>query len=155
MRVEQLMARQVQSCTPQDSLGRAAQLMWEHDCGCLPVLASPFSMRVVGVITDRDICMAALFKDRPLHELTVADTMSGRVHSCRPADSLLDAEQAMRAAHVRRLPVVDAEGALVGMLALADLAREASRENTLPTRQIAESEVNETLAAICEPPQYS
>lgn len=147
MQVKELMTQQVQSCGPEASLERAAQLMWDYDCGCIPVCAGDGAGQPIGVVTDRDICMSALFQGKPLRELRVSDAMAKQLLSCRPEDSLEQAEKAMRAAHIRRLPVVDDQGRLVGMLSLADLAREAARDR----RQLSEGEVNMTFAAICEP----
>jgi CBS domain-containing protein len=152
MRVEQLMARPVQCCRPEDSLARAAQLMWDHDCGCLPVCGGDGITRVVGIITDRDICMRALFQGKPLQELRVSEAMAKQVHVCRPSESLADAEKTMREARIRRLPVVDEQNALVGMISLADLAQEAARERSATSQEITETEVGDTLAAICVPP---
>jgi len=151
MQVEHLMSKQVVCCSPEDSLSRAAQLMWDHDCGCLPVCTGNGASRVSGVITDRDICMSALFQGRQLAELKVADAMSRQVYTCRPTDSLADVERIMSEARIRRLPVVDAEGSLVGMITLADLAREAERESTYPRRAISGQEIGLTLASICQP----
>jgi CBS domain-containing protein len=145
------MARPVQSGRAEDTLARAAQLMWDHDCGCLPVVSGNGITRVVGVITDRDICMCALFKNKPLQQLRVSEAMAKRVYTCRPGDSLAAAERTMREARVRRLPVVDDDGALVGMITLADLAQESARKRTATWQEITESEVGDTLAAICEP----
>ncbi|HLS79879.1 MAG TPA: CBS domain-containing protein [Steroidobacter sp.] len=151
MRVDQIMTKQVSRCSPDQTLAEAAQLMWDHDCGCLPVCTGNGASRIVGVITDRDICMSALFKGKPLHELRVSDAMSTQLQTCRPDDSVADVEKKMREAKIRRLPVVDEQGALVGMVSLADLAREAARENALPEQEITEMEVGDTLAAICQP----
>jgi CBS domain-containing protein len=151
MRVEQLMTKQVKSCGPDDALDRAAQLMWDTDCGCLPVCCGDGVNRVIGVITDRDICMSALFQGKALRELRVSDAMSKQLQVCRRSDSLASAEKTMCEARIRRLPVVDDQGALIGMLTLADLAREAARESTTPKREITENEVGDTLAAICQP----
>jgi CBS domain-containing protein len=151
MRVDQLMTRQVQSCGPDDMLDRAAQIMWDNDIGCLPVCSGDGANRVVGVITDRDICMSAMFKRKPLRELRVSDAMAHQVLTCRPSDSLTEVERIMREARIRRLPAVDAQGALLGMVTLADLAREAARESTAGKQEITEMEVGDTLAAICEP----
>jgi CBS domain-containing protein len=147
MQVKEIMTQQVQACRPEASLESAAQLMWDYDCGWLPVCTGDGVSQPVGVVTDRDICMCALFQGKPLRELRVSDAMAREILSCRPEDSLEKAERAMRAAHIRRLPVIDGEGGLVGVLSLADLAREATRERT----QLSESEVNMTYAAICEP----
>jgi CBS-domain-containing membrane protein len=151
MRVEQLMTKQVQSCQPGDTLDHAAQLMWNHDCGCVPVCGGNGATRTVGVITDRDICMCALFRGQPLRELHVSDAMAKNVSMCRPGDSLAEAERVMREARIRRLPVVDEQGALIGMISLADLAREAAHEQKQVGQEITETEVGDTLAAICEP----
>jgi CBS domain-containing protein len=151
MRVDQIMARPAQCCRPDDTLARAAQLMWDQDCGCLPVAGGNGVDRVVGIITDRDICMSALFQGKPLGQLRVSDAMSKQVEVCRPADSLASAEETMREARIRRLPVVESDGALVGMISLADLAQEAARERTAAKHEITEGEVAGTLAVICEP----
>jgi CBS-domain-containing membrane protein len=149
MLVEQLMARPVETCRASDTLAHAAQLMWDHDCGCLPVCDD--SERVIGVITDRDICMCGLFERRPLEELSVATAMSKDVHVCRADDTIEHAEELMRDERIRRLPVVDDGRTLVGLIALADLAREAADESRGDKHDVTESEVGFTLAAICAP----
>ena len=151
MRVEQLMTKQVSTCGPDDTLERAAQLMWDHDCGCIPVCAGEGRRKTVGIITDRDICMSALFQGKALRDLHVADAMAKTVRTCRPESSLVEAEQTMREARIRRLPVLDKNGDLVGMITLADLAREADREQTSPRQEVTGDEVGATLASICKP----
>ena len=155
MRVDEIMTRTIHSCSPQDTLEGAAQIMWEHDCGCVPVCEGSGSRRVIGTITDRDICMSALFRGKPLREIAVSDAMAREVQSCRAEDSLAQAEKAMRNGQIRRVPVIDDQGSLIGMLSLADIAREAAREQTRPRREVTEVEVNETLAAICNPSRQS
>jgi CBS domain-containing protein len=145
------MTKQVKWCTSEDSLDRAAQLMWNSDCGCLPVCGADGANRVIGVVTDRDICMSALFEGKALRELRVANAMAQVLKACRPSDSLTDAEKFMSEARIRRLPVVDDQGSLVGIITLADLAREAVREHAAGKSDITESAVGDTLAAICEP----
>lgn len=151
MRVEQIMARPVHSCRPEDSLARAAQLMWDHDCGCLPVMESNGAERVVGIITDRDVCMCALFEGSPLSALKVRQAMAKQVQVCRPDDSLADAERVMREARVRRLPVIDDNGVLVGMISLADVAQTAERESAAARPEITPGEVAATFAEISCP----
>lgn len=152
MRVEQLMSKQVYWCRPEDTLDRAAQLMWDHDCGALPVCTGNGETRVSGMITDRDICMSALFQGRPLHEIRVSEAMTRESRVCRPEDAAADAERTMRSAQVRRLPVVSASGDLVGIISLADIAREAAREaqSQQSRPEITEIEVGDTYAAIVE-----
>jgi len=146
------MTTRVTTCKPDDTLHRAAQLMWNHDCGCLPVCAGNGDNRVAGVITDRDICVAALFQGRPLRDLRVRDCMSTDARVCRGGDTLFDVEQILCDAKIRRLPVVDEQGALIGMITLVDLAREAEREQNFPKPDITGNEIGVTLASICQPP---
>ncbi len=155
MRVQDLMTRQVHSCRSSDSLEQAAQLMWNFDCGCVPVCDGDGVSRLVGMITDRDICMSALFQGRALRDLHVSDAMSKSVEACHASDALGNAERIMQAARIRRLPVLDEHDALVGVISLADLAREAARERTRRGKEITETEVGDTLASICAPAQHS
>lgn len=146
MKVEQLMQRAVQTCRAYDSLNRAAQIMWENDCGCVPVVDD--AGHAIGMVTDRDACMAAYTRGRPLGEIDVGSVMAAMVHCCRPQDTLREAETIMRAMQVRRLPVVDNENRLVGILSLNDIALEAQRQGTATSREIQDTEVSDTLGAI-------
>jgi CBS domain-containing protein len=126
--------------------------MWDHDVGVIPVCsAEDGGRRVVGIITDRDIAMCALFRGKALHEIQVQEGMTRELQVAHPRDSSSDAEQIMRRAQVRRLPVVDQSGSLVGIVSLADLSRQAAREPSSRTRDVSNSEVGDTLAAIVEP----
>jgi predicted transcriptional regulator len=83
MNVSQLMSRNVETCRPEDTpLAGAARKMWERDIGCLAVIDA--DGRVVGMITDRDICMAGYTQGRPQHEIQVAAAMSKELFSCTP-----------------------------------------------------------------------
>jgi len=152
MRVDKLMTSPVHWCRPEDSLEYAARLMWDHDCGCIPVCSSTSdAMHATSVVTDRDICMCALFTGKALRDLSVADAMAKDLLACSPSDSVEAAERTMREAHIRRLPVVDDEQTLLGMISLADLAREAYREQGQSQREITARDICGTLAVICEP----
>jgi CBS domain-containing protein len=120
-RVGNIMTGGVLVCSADDSLARAAQIMWDGDCGIVPVVDANY--RLEGVITDRDLCMAAYTKGRALHEISVADVMSRAVHRCSADDSLARAIAIMAETRVRRLPVVNAEQQLVGILSVADIVR--------------------------------
>src|SRR4051794_15289878 len=100
MNVEELMTRNVETCTTNDSLARAAQIMWERDCGYVPVLDS--HRRLMGVLTDRDICMAAYTQGRPLQHITAAQVMSHNVKAASPSDSLEAVETLMQVHQIRR-----------------------------------------------------
>lgn len=151
MKIEQLMTRDVRTCKPGDSLSAAAQLMWDSDCGCIPVVTDDGSRRVVGMITDRDICMATHFRGRRPREVSVGDVMTTGVRSVSHAEELAAAEAIMRDAQLRRLPVVDEKEELTGILSLADLAQEADRGRSSKKAPISEQEVGDTLTAVCAP----
>jgi Ala-tRNA(Pro) deacylase len=148
--VADLMTRNVLACHTEDHLNVPARLMWEADCGAVPVL-DPATERVVAMITDRDICMATFFQDRAPGAVPVKDAMSSALYVCSKRDSLADAERVLRDNQVRRLPVVDEEGRLEGILSLADVIRRAERENGRPRAEIAFAEVTTLLGEICQP----
>jgi CBS domain-containing protein len=149
MNVQQLMSTDVKSCTPDHALACAAQLMWDSDCGCVPVVDE--LGRVTGMITDRDICMASHLNRRPPHELKVGDFMSQHVLACHPQDRLTDATAMMRRAQVRRLPVTDEGGRLVGLLSLTDVAVLANRSHPSPAARSTMDDVGHTLGAVGTP----
>jgi CBS domain-containing protein len=145
MNIGNVMTRTVAKCTPGDSLDHAAKVMWDEDCGCVPVVSD--GNRLVGILTDRDICMSALFSGCGLKALTVSDAMSKNVHSCRADDQISEAEALMRTHQIRRLPIVDAEERVVGILSLNDIARAWSTGRW----RVSGDDVAQTLAAVCRP----
>lgn len=146
MKIESLMTTDVRVCLATSNLADAARAMWEGDCGCVPVLDE--DARVVGMLTDRDICMAAWTQGRPLAELSVPSAMSSRVISCKCGDRVEDVEELMRQNQVRRVPVLDDDGRLEGLVSLADLAGEAQREMFRLQRDVEGLGVATTLAAV-------
>ena len=152
MKVEQLMTREVKVCSDSDTLNRAAQLMWESDCGCIPIIRANGDSNVIGVVTDRDIAMAAYSQGKQLWAIPVTEAMAHKVIACHANDGVSQAEALMRDNQVRRLPVLDQNEHLVGMLSLNDLAREAQREASTGKRaEVTEGAVAETLATVCQP----
>ncbi len=152
MNVEQLMTRNVEACHPGDTLNAAARVMWERDCGCVPVVVDEDGgARVVGMLTDRDVCMAAYTQGRRLGAMDVASAMSRAVRSCQPSDSLRTAMDMLRANQLHRLPVVDADDHLIGLLSLADVAREADREHGRTSAEVKDDDVARTIEAISQP----
>jgi CBS domain-containing protein len=151
MRVEKIMSHHVTTCAPHDSLEHAASLMWNSDCGCLPVIRGA-SGRLEGVITDRDICMAALFQGRALRDLRVEEAMAKTVLTCRASDEVQTAQQQMEKEQIRRLPVVGNQGELIGILSMADIACESARTQHNQRHEIPASEVTNTLARISARP---
>lgn len=124
MKIKELMNRDVASCSIKDSCQEAARAMRERQVGFV-VVKDLAGGKVAGVITDRDICLAAEAKQKPLAAIPVRSAMSRKVHSCSVESELTSAHLVMRRHHVRRLPVLEADGALAGVISLSDLAREA------------------------------
>lgn len=151
VRVGQVMSRNPRTCGPDDTLYRAAQVMWEADCGCVPVVG--VDGRVRAMITDRDICMAAYTQGRPLGEISVSSAASRALVTAQEGDSLEAAEDLMRRHQIRRLPVTDAGGRLLGILSMGDLARHAQfgpLHNGLDA-----SHISTTLSAISQPTSHA
>ena len=145
MRAEQIMTRNVFTCSAVDTLEQAAQEMWEADVGCLVVTDA--LIRPIGVITDRDIAMAAYIKGALLRDVHVGDVMSKRVLTCTSSTPISEVEALMRAGQIRRVPVVGAGDKLVGLVTLGDLVRDVgSGARRLP----AMPALTKTLAAITE-----
>ena len=152
MNVGQLMTRNIEACHPGDALNAAARIMWEHDCGCVPVVVDEEGgARVVGMLTDRDICMAAYTQGCPLGAIDVASAMSRDVRSCRPTDPVRVAVSILRTNQLHRLPVLDPNDHLIGLLSLADIAREAGREHGRRNAEVKDQQIAETVEAICQP----
>lgn len=143
MLVKDVMTKDVATCGPDESLHAAARVMWERDCGFVPVVDRGTG-RLVGVLTDRDVCMAAYTKGMRLDAIPVRDVMTKNLKTCAPDHDLSGAESIMSEGQVRRLPVVDAKGALLGILSLNDLALEAAQERSSRAREA----VAETLGRI-------
>jgi len=150
MKTRDLMTKQVASVRATDSTAVAARLMWDCDCGAIPVLDE--EGRAIAMITDRDICMAALMRDRAPSAIPVSDAMSRDLQCCGPDDSVSSAEQLMRTHQVRRIPIVDRERHPLGLLSLADIVRATDRHKGRATREVAPAEVALTLADICAAP---
>jgi CBS domain-containing protein len=153
MRVGDLMTREVQTCSADDTLTQAAQIMWDTDCGCVPVVDA--KGRIIGMLTDRDVCMAAYTQGRPLHEITVESVMSQDVQVCSPSDSPAMAQALMQQYKVRRLPVVDSERRVIGLLSLSDMAYCMQSQQTMGADGMTWLSVAHTLGAICVPRHFT
>jgi len=146
MRVVDIMMGTPYFCRPETNLGSATELMWTGNCGFLPVVGS--EGKVVGVVTDRDICIALGTRGRPSGEVTVADVMSKKVYSCAPDDDVRVALSAMRDGRVRRLPVITREGDLVGVTSMDDVLLRAEGSGAAQAGAISSEEVVNALRAI-------
>jgi len=119
MKVRDVMTTVVHSCHPHTNLAEAAESMWNFDCGALPVV--DHEGKAIGMITDRDICMAVATKGRIAAHITAWETITGRVCTCAAEDDVRDALNTMATEQVRRLPVVGRDGTLQGVLSINDL----------------------------------
>jgi CBS domain-containing protein len=126
MKVKEMMTRNPSVCTEETSLQEVARTMVGCDCGAVPVVRGA---TLAGMITDRDIVVRAVAEGRNPVSMTVRDCMTSPVVSVREDASLDECTDLMEAKKVRRMPVVDASGALVGIVAQADVARHASRKD--------------------------
>src|SRR5439155_26087779 len=110
MQARQFMTKTPACCMPHSSLAEAARAMVDHDCGAIPVVQAKDSLRLVGIITDRDIvCRTVAQQKNPL-EMTVQECMSAPAVTVTPDASLEECCEAMEKNQVRRLPVVDENG---------------------------------------------
>lgn len=147
MRVQELMSQPAVTCHVNDPLILAAQRMWDHDCGMLPIVNDEGVL--TGVLTDRDICMAAYTQGRTLEDILVNSAMAHHVFCLQPDATVSDAEQMMAEHQVRRIPVIDEAGHPVGVISLNDIAIESAQPDSKMRHAL--QKVAHTLAAICRP----
>jgi CBS domain-containing protein len=148
MKVKEVMTSDVKSCSLDTNLAAAAKIMWESDCGAVPVTDN--GGKVVGVITDRDICIAGATRDRTEGEIPVREVISKTLYACTPGDDVRAALDMMKTEQVRRLPVVGQDGRLTGIVSIHDIAIEA-RPNK--NSDIRPEDVLDTFIAITAPPR--
>jgi len=149
MIVADLMTRNPASVRSGQTLAEAAQILWDCDCGAVPVTANDGN-KVIGMLTDRDICMATWSRGLPPSSIFVDEVMSRDPVQCSPQDTVDRVEAQMLARQVRRVPVVDSNQSLVGILSLADIALATSDSSGLRSNGELSSEgLATTLAGIC------
>ena len=122
MKAQEIMAKNPRTVTPETAITEAAMLMRSEDVGVLPVVESAASMRLLGVVTDRDITVRVVAEGKT--SASVRDAMTSGVKSCKPDDSVKDVMALMGREQVRRVPIVDDRGELVGIVAQADIVLE-------------------------------
>jgi CBS domain-containing protein len=148
IRVHELMTRRVSTVHPASSVERAARLMEDCDCGALPVVGD--NGVLVGVVTDRDIAIRVVARGRDVRNAIVADCMSERVFACYADESVAECMRQMARHRVRRMPVVDDRGRLVGIVSQSDLARHASHRPVTRERDA----MIDVVGAVSEPHSY-
>jgi CBS domain-containing protein len=145
MKVVDMMMGTPYFCRPETNLGSATEMMWTGNCGFLPVVGN--EGKVVGVVTDRDICIALGTRGRPSGEVTVVDVMSPKVYSCAPDDDVRTALGTMRDGRVRRLPVISNKG-LVGVISMDDILLRADASGAARVGAVSSQEIVDAFRAI-------
>ncbi|MGI8922479.1 MAG: CBS domain-containing protein [Fimbriimonadales bacterium] len=130
MRVDEIMTKDLACCTPKTTLPEAARMMAQNDCGALPVVDTPETMQITGIITDRDIACRGMLQERNPLDLKVSDCMTPTVETIRQHADVRDAERLMKEHQVRRIPVVDADAKCCGIVSQADIALNAPDQET-------------------------
>ena len=144
MKVREVMTRKAIYCGPESTLEEASFLMRKHDCGFLPVIGD--GGNVIGVVTDRDMCIALGTRNRKPSDVRVWDVMPHKLFTCMEGDDVHCALKTLRGARVRRLPVIDRDGSLGGIVSIDDIVLHA-REPIL-RKDISYADVENTYKAI-------
>jgi CBS domain-containing protein len=140
MLVQKIMTKRVVCCTADDSAQSVARLMSLRNVGAIPVIADERSRRLIGIVTDRDLCCRVLALGKSPNSVRIRDVMTRRPFTVTPEATLAKCEKLMQKNRVRRIPVVDENGRCVGIVAQADLARWAKT-----------AELAKTVAVISQP----
>ncbi len=146
MKVSDAMSGTPYFCRSGTNLGTATEYMWEGNCGFLPVVST--DGKVIGVITDRDICIACGTRNRLPGSISVGEVMTRKVHSCFPEDDIHIALHKMKEAQVRRLVVIGRDGTLVGVISLDDVLCCAEPISLGKSPELTTEEVVRTYKAI-------
>jgi len=149
MKVKEVMTPDAKAIWITESLADAAKEMWENDCGVLPIIKD--GRKVVGMITDRDICMATAMMNKSPSAISVEEVMNATVYATAAEEDVGQALHTMREHKIRRLPVLNPEGELQGIVSMNDIVLRAKERNGKKT-QIAYADVVKTYQAICEHP---
>jgi CBS domain-containing protein len=142
MRIKHVMTKDPTCCVPSDTVQHVAKIMRDEDTGVVPIIENEQSRKVIGIVTDRDLCMNVVAEGRDSCTTQVHESMTTTVVSCSPQDSVDKATELMRENQIRRIPVVDEQHQLVGIVALADIVGRADLRTT---------ETHETLKTVSAP----
>jgi CBS domain-containing protein len=149
MKVKDIMIRTPARCTSRTNLGGAVEILWNRNCGILPIVNE--EEKVIGVVTDRDLCIALGTRNRLPGEITAGEVMSGKLFACRASDPIRIALETMAHAQVRRLPVIDDEGKLEGVLSMDDVVLHSETRSAGKTSELSHEDVVEALKRVYQP----
>ena len=148
MYVRDLMTRDVTTCMPDTSADSAAMMMWNNDCGSVPVIDE--NGKAIGMITDRDICMAVALQRRSASEIQVRDFMSDELFSCQPEQDIRQAMKTMASHKIKRIPITNGNGQVEGILSIDDIVACAERgARGIRTPELSFDDTMATLKAVC------
>ncbi len=143
MKVNKIMTKSVGFCQTDENLAKAVEIMWQKDCGVVPVVDE--KQKVVGMITDRDVTVSAFLQNKPPAEILVKEVINGKIVTCSEKDNIKSVLKKMRKKQIKRLPVTNKNGKLVGIISIADILLFARKKKSLRKR------VFKTLEAISKP----
>jgi CBS domain-containing protein len=142
MKVQEIMSTSPKCCIPSDTATKAARIMKDMDTSIVPIIENEQNRRLVGVVTDRDLCLKVIAEGQDPQNVQVRVCMMPALVCCTPNDDLEKVLDLMRDNQVRRIPVVDDDGVIQGMMSMADVVQCAE----MPTNR-----THETLKKVSEP----
>jgi CBS domain-containing protein len=148
MRIDEIMTNEPACCTPETPLREVARMMVEHDCGEIPLVQAPDETILLGVITDRDIICRVVARGVNPAELTAGDCMSSPVVSVAMGASVDECCRVMEAHQIRRVPIIDENGHIRGIVSQADIARSAPKRTADLVREVSEPTTAQAQTAL-------
>jgi len=149
MKVSDVMVATPARCSPETNAGAAVEMLWNYNCGILPIVDA--QQKVMGVITDRDLCIALGTRNKLPGEITVGEIVSPKLFYCKPEEDIRTALATMAEAQVRRLPVVDDQGRLQGVLSMDDVVLHATAKGIGKGPALSADDVVATLKKLYRP----
>lgn len=149
MKVKDIMTGTPASCTAETNLGAAVEILWNRNCGILPIVNA--EQKVVGVVTDRDMCIALGTRNRLAGEITVGEVTTNKVFACKASDDVRIALATMAHEKVRRLPVTNDGGVLEGILSMDDVVLHSEGRDTGRLSGLSDEHVVDTLKKLYRP----
>ncbi len=143
MKVSKIMTKTVGFCQAEDDLSKAVEIMWQNDCGVVPIVDK--ESKVVGIISDRDAAIAAFLKKSVLAKISISDHISEKVVTCSEKDNVKKVLKKMKKHQINRLPVVDKKEKLAGIISITDILLAAGKDKSLKKK------ILKTLEAIGKP----
>ncbi len=143
MKVKKIMTRSVGVCRENDSLAKAVEVMWQKDCGFVPVVDK--KSKLVGTITDRDVAVSVFLQNKPASEIKASDVINGKVVTCSSKDKIEKVLKTMKKHQIKRLPVIGKNDKLEGIISITDILLASDKDKSL------QKKVLKTLEAIGKP----